>query len=461
MLYFLGMISILYNPGNCQIRYYRIVTLNLTCLALLVLSSCRTARAPEKLTRNQVKAQVEQSAVFAHNFTGFALYDLDEHKMVIEHNADKYFTPASNTKIVTFYAGLKILSDSLPALKYTVQHDSLIFWGTGDPTLLHPDLKNNRTWSFLKARPEKLFFSPANFAVEPFGPGWAYADYNYYYSAERSPLPIYGNIVRFTGKPGDTKAQINPSYFKQQVKTSFTSNPASDIIIRSPGQNTFTYYPNLVKKDFEEDTPLKQSPELLVQLLSDTLHRPVKLLYQRLPKTVQTLYAVPADSLYKHMMQESDNTFAEHLLLLCSATVFDSLNMDLILDYVTKTYLQDLPDKPAWVDGSGLSRFNLFTPRSFITLWQKIYQIVPRERLFSLLAIGGKAGTLKRIYQTDVPFVFGKTGSLSNNLNQSGFLVTQSGKTYIFVFMNNNFVKPSAEIRKEMERIITEIHRNF
>ena len=147
--------------------------------------------------------------------------------------------------------------------------------------------------------------------------------------------------------------------------------------------------------------------------------------------------------------------------MICSATLFDSLNTDLIIDHITKTYLLDLPDKPAWVDGSGLSRFNLFTPRSIIALWQKIYQVVPRERLFSLLTIGGKTGTLRRIYKADIPFVFGKTGSLSNHLNQSGFLVTQSGKTYIFVFMNNNFVKPSAEIRQEMERIVTQIHQNF
>ena len=445
---------------NLNYYAYRLIVF-IILFALLVLSSCRTAKAPEKLTLEQVKTQIEQSPVFAQNFTGFALYDLDANKMVIEHLANKYFTPASNAKIATFYAGLKILPDSLPALRYTIQHDSLIFWGTGDPTLLHPDSINNRTWHFLKNRPEKLFFSPANFAVEPFGPGWAYADYNYNYSAERSPLPVYGNFVRFTGKPGDTTTHISPSYFKQQVKTSGRTNSEGDIILRHPDQNRFTYYPKLVKKDFEEDTPFKQSPELLVKLLSDTLHRPVKLLHKRLPKTAKSLYSVPADSLYQRMMQESDNTFAEHLLLLCSATVFDSLNTDLIIDHITKTYLLDLPDKPAWVDGSGLSRFNLFTPRSIIALWQKIYQVVPRERLFSLLTIGGKTGTLRRIYKADIPFVFGKTGSLSNNLNQSGFLVTQSGKTYIFVFMNNNFVKPSAEIRQEMERIVTQIHQNF
>ncbi|MDQ3289996.1 MAG: D-alanyl-D-alanine carboxypeptidase [Bacteroidota bacterium] len=416
---------------------------------------------PPKFTYQQLQKQLEQSPVFAQNFTGFALYDLDSSKMVLMHNADKYFTPASNTKILTFYAGLKILRDSIPTFRYTIQHDSLIFWGTADPTLLHPDLPNPRAWKFLKNRPEKLFFSASNFATIPLGPGWSWDDYNDFYSTERSPLPMFGNIVRFTGKLGTTKAQVNPRYFKTQVKTNLTFNSTNKIVVREYDANNFTFYPKSVKKDFEVDVPFKQSPELTIKLLSDTLQRPVKLIKQRLLRPVQTFYANPVDSLYKRMMVESDNTFAEHLLLLCAATVFDSLNTSLIINHVKKNYLADLPDAPNWVDGSGLSRFNLITPRDIVAVWQKIYQEVPRSRLFSLLSVGGKSGTLKDNYKTAVPFVFGKTGSLSNNYSQSGFITTNSGKTYIFAFMNNNFTRPTAEIRQEMERLVTAIHLNF
>ncbi|WP_158546086.1 D-alanyl-D-alanine carboxypeptidase/D-alanyl-D-alanine-endopeptidase [Adhaeribacter pallidiroseus] len=412
-------------------------------------------------TWNQIKAQVEQSPVFAQHFTGFALFDVDSGKMVVEHNAHKYFTPASNTKILTFFAGLKILKDSIPALRYQVQHDSLFFWGTGDPTLLHPDLQNNRVWQFLKARREKLFFSAANFAVEPLGPGWSWDDYNDYYSAERAALPVYGNIVRFTGKLGSSQVQVQPRYFHKQVKNSLLVESKNNIVLRQPDKNQFTFFPKRVTKDFIVDVPIKLSPELTTRLLSDTLQKTVKLINKRLPLTARTLYVTPVDTLYKRMMQESDNMFAEHLLLLCSATIFDSLNTSLIINHVKKTYLTDLPDPPNWVDGSGLSRFNLCTPRSLVALWLKIYQEVPRERLFSLLTIGGKTGTLKRFYQSEIPFVFGKTGSLSNNYSQSGFITSKSGKTYIFALMNNNYTRPSAEIQLEMERIVTQIHLNF
>ncbi len=34
--------------------------------------------------------------------------------------------------------------------------------------------------------------------------------------------------------------------------------------------------------------------------------------------------------------------------------------------------LVDLPQKPSWVDGSGLSRFNLFSPTDFVSVLHQI-----------------------------------------------------------------------------------------
>jgi D-alanyl-D-alanine carboxypeptidase/D-alanyl-D-alanine-endopeptidase (penicillin-binding protein 4) len=98
-----------------------------------------------------------------------------------------------------------------------------------------------------------------------------------------------------------------------------------------------------------------------------------------------------------------------------------------------------------------------------IKLLDLIYaEINNPKKLFDMLPAGGKSGTLKNAYpKTETPFVFGKTGTLSNNHNQSGYVVTKKGKTYIFSFMNNNFVQPTAQVRKEMVRIITYIHDNF
>jgi D-alanyl-D-alanine carboxypeptidase/D-alanyl-D-alanine-endopeptidase (penicillin-binding protein 4) len=96
-----------------------------------------------------------------------------------------------------------------------------------------------------------------------------------------------------------------------------------------------------------------------------------------------------------------------------------------------------------------------------VKLWEKIYDFVPRERLFSLLATGGVDGTIKKWYKAENPYIFGKTGTLSNNHVLSGFLVTRSGKVLIFAFMNNNYVATTNDIRNNMQQILRNIYEHY
>jgi D-alanyl-D-alanine carboxypeptidase/D-alanyl-D-alanine-endopeptidase (penicillin-binding protein 4) len=94
-------------------------------------------------------------------------------------------------------------------------------------------------------------------------------------------------------------------------------------------------------------------------------------------------------------------------------------------------------------------------------VWEKLYKEVPHERLFKILAVGGQSGTLKNYYKSTPPYVFGKTGTLSNNHSLSGYLLTKKGKTLIFSWMNNNFVVPTSEVRKKMESLLAQIRDHY
>jgi serine-type D-Ala-D-Ala carboxypeptidase/endopeptidase (penicillin-binding protein 4) len=388
---------------------------------------------------------------------------MDERRMVYELNADKYFTPASNTKLFTFYTCLRMLGDSIPAFKYVVHHDSLIFWGTGDPSFLHTGLKATKGYNFLKNSNKKLFFSSGWYQNDLYGSGWAWDDYNDYYQAEITELPVEDNVaVLSAGKNG--ALQITPSILGSYLKCDSNYKPSRFKVQRDFLGNTFVYPAMPVPANYHQEIPWKTSTGLTVALLQDTLKQAVYETHLPISADAKIVYDANADTVYRHMLQPSDNYIAEQLLLVCSSVKFNTLNVDSVIQYSKMHYLNDLPDAPQWVDGSGLSRFNLFTPRSIVALLCKISgQMKNDSLLHSLMPAGGVVGTIKSAYKTDngLPFVWAKTGSLANNHNQSGYLVTRKGKHLAFSFMNNNFTRPTREIRDEMVRIITYIHDNY
>lgn len=427
-------------------------------LSICLLTSCST----NKIISKKVAKEFKNSQVIKQYQVGFALYNPADKKMVFQKDADKYFTPASNTKLYTFFASLKMLPDLMPALKYIERNDSLIFWGTGDPAFLQFAVKDKSAYNFLLASNKKLFFSPRRYSGSFFGDGWSWDDYDYYYQPEITEMPIMDNMVTST-YASPNKINIEPKVFAPCFEIDSTKKTGSFQVSRDFLSNRFHYPAVSVQPGYNQQNPYKTSAQVTVEILADTLHKPVGIINIKIPSYAKTLSGAKRDSVLKHMMLPSDNFIAEHLLLVCSNQIGDTLSTTKAIDYITKNYLSFLPDKVKWADGSGLSRQNLFTPRDNVYLLDSIYRLVNNpEKLFGLLPAGGKSGTLKNAYpKTDKPFVFGKTGSLGGVHNQSGYVLTKKGKTYIYSFMNNSFVKPTAEVRAEMVRIITYIHNTF
>ncbi len=417
----------------------------------------------QKISKKKIRKMLVNSAICNDHFTGFALYDPETNKTIYSQNADKYFIPASNTKLFTYYTALQMLGDSIPGLRYMINGDSLIFWGTGDPSFLHSYLKSTKALAFLQNSGKNLYFSAYNYEGNFYGAGWPYGNYNDYYQVEITPLPVMDNIAVLSADSSG-KVRITPNRIQSLLMQDSSLNPRVFTVRRNLAENKFAQPMLAVPKGYRQEIPLKTSPELTVALLQDTLKKFVTIVNIPMPAAARTLYTISADSVYRQMLLPSDNFIAEQLLLVCSSLLPGHLNTRAVIEYSKQQFLKDLPDEPQWVDGSGLSRQDLFTPRTMIALLVKIAAKVNDEnKLRHMMPAGGVTGTLRTAYKTDngVPFVWAKTGSLSNNHNQSGYLVTRKGKKLIYSFMNNNFVRPVADIRGEMVRIITEIHERY
>ncbi|GMQ27506.1 D-alanyl-D-alanine carboxypeptidase [Algoriphagus confluentis] len=391
-----------------------------------------------------------EKSTFSSHMTGFVLFDLDSQRVVYEKNSQLNFIPASTTKLFTLFAAVAILQDSTQTLRYLPAGDTLKIWGAGDPSWKYQD--------FLQPNFEKIWknyrviqFSDANQISPAFGYGWQWDDYYFDYSAERSPLPIYGNLLEV--KKVGNRAEVFPSRFQKSIVT--TTLPIKELE-RDFHSNSFSYNPNTFQGR-ERYIPLLTSGQLTSELAQELTGKIWIYKKEAMPDNTSLFRGAPLFPLLREMMLESDNFIAEQLLWMVSDRLFQTLDTERAIEYVQKTFFFDLPDQPKWVDGSGLSRHNLFTPRSMVVLIDKLYRIVPEDQLNALLPTGGKTGTLKNTFQAAQPYIFAKSGSMSNLYSLAGLVRTKSGKTYAFAFMNSNFLSRPSAIRAEVEKVMATV----
>ena len=391
---------------------------------------------------------------FDNHLTGFMLYDLDSQTVHYEKNSQIYFIPASTIKLFTFYGATMVLRDSTTLLRYVPDGDEVTIWGTGDPSWGYDKLPEPRIKDFFKTY-KKIHFSNSNWKDDAFGYGWQWDDYRFAYSAEKSSFPIFGNLV--TAQKINNRPVISPQHFRNQLST-------SDRIMRNVQRdlhsNNFYYNPRTYNGQ-RSRVPFITSQQTFSVLAAQELNKEVVPSTEILPEQHFILRGVRMEPLYKEVLQESDNFVAEQLMLMISDEVFKELNTGRAIEFIKKNYLSDLPDAPQWVDGSGLSRHNLASPRTMVALAEKIYRLYPDELLFNLFPKGGINGTLKNNYKAAVPYVFAKTGTISNNHSLVGFIRTSNKKLYAFAFMNNNYPYKASQVRAQMEKVLLYIRDNY
>ncbi len=421
---------------------YSSLLITLLLISLMV-SSCGTT--------HQIRHDLKRHEKGASYFKGFVLYNPISKKEIINYNGTKYFTPASNTKLFTFYTAYKSLKDSVKSLAYFRAKDSLIIEGTADPSLFY-GFDSTKVVAFLKNATDSIYLLDKKIDENPYGSGWAWDDYLYYYMPEKSLFPIYGNIVKYSLE-NDSLVSY-PSYFNQYI-----SVIDSVIQTRELTENKFYYAHSLDKKIYE--VPFITSNSIVAEILKHLTQKKVKLITKEKEYDFTFLYGLNYDELYKKLLVDSDNHIAEQLMLQVGKEVANTYSVSAAIEYSLTNYLQELPQKPRWVDGSGLSRYNLFSPNDMVFLLDKMYREIPQQKLFDYFPVGGTSGTLKNWYGNDKPFVYAKSGSLSNNYNLSGYLTTKKGTLLIFSSMNNHFKVSSKAVKKDIEEILLEIYNTY
>ncbi|KIC94749.1 D-alanyl-D-alanine carboxypeptidase/D-alanyl-D-alanine-endopeptidase [Flavihumibacter solisilvae] len=431
--------------------------------AVAGLASCSPAKQIGKEARNLLlnKEGLREAHI------GISIYDADARRSVYEYQSEKYFVPASNVKLFSMYAALRHLGDSLPSLRYRETADSIYLQPAGDPTLLHPDFKQQPVIEWLKKSGKELVISNGNWHEKELGYGWSWDDYNSNYMAERSSLPVYGNVIKWTQvvekaeNPDGKMVDEAFVYSEPEVSWKLRFNPVKGTnftVVRERYDNIFnvTEGKELIRSI---EVPFVTNGLLsALDLLRDTIGRSVTYVpSEKIPACTSVRYSQPLDQVLRLMMHRSDNLFAEQCLLMTSQHLLGAMNTEEIIDTLLRSDLKGIPQQPKWVDGSGLSRYNQFTPNDFVWLLLRMEQEFGRNRIDSILA-GANEGTLAGYYKEMNGDIHAKTGTLSGHVALSGYLTTKSGKHLIFSVQVNNHNTSATLVRRSVEAFLKKVH---
>lgn len=396
----------------------------------------------EKSFRN-VEQYVEESPIFNRYFFGFQLFDIEEQKIIFEQNANRYFTPASNTKLFTLYTSLHYLQDSLAFVNVYDHQGQKIYQPMGDPSFLHPDLTtSNRIKNYYSSQQQDtLLVNLQHFKDSRFGSGWAWSDYMGYYQTEKSAFPIQSNLLQFND---------GIAYPIWMPITIIDTN--NDSTIRREEFTNKFYVSNTSKDDW---IPFHVNEEIFTAYFKQQ-GKEVKFVdvVVNEDEKISTIYSIPADSVYRVLMQNSDNHIAEQLLLQASQMQLGIMQTDAIIDQAKEELFSPIQNEFIWADGSGLSRYNLMKPKAVVWVINQLVKEKGIDWIKEIFPAGGQSGTIRNYYEFQPPRVYAKTGTLSNNHCLSGIVQANSGKWYVFSMMNNHYAGSSSESKIGMENVL-------
>jgi serine-type D-Ala-D-Ala carboxypeptidase/endopeptidase (penicillin-binding protein 4) len=421
-----------------------------------------------------------------------------------ERNAGKMFMPASNEKMYTTAAALCLLG---PQYRYAtdfvtngevdkngVLDGDLIIKGSGDPSW---------SWRFYDKNYDSVMVNFIDslkiqgirqingdiigddniFDDQPLGYGWSWDDETYYYGAQISGLTYSENYIDYILTP-DSVTMGNPVIIEPHPQTSYLNLRNDLVTVSSDTATKWTYDRERgtnnawfegdyrIQKGETEETITIHNPTLFtVHVLKERLQdagikvtgSPVdgddlvdSLDYAELHK-IFTYYSHPMSDIISKVNRPSQNLIAEILQKTMGAEYgeegssregrkvqmmfFDSLGMN----------IENLRLR----DGSGLSRHNLVSPNTTVSLLEMMWAHPYRSYFMESLPLSGLTGTIRRrMIGTDAEQnVRAKTGTIGYVSSLSGYTWTNSGEPIMFSIMANHFTIPTYQVRGIQDQI--------
>ncbi|NEU81032.1 D-alanyl-D-alanine carboxypeptidase/D-alanyl-D-alanine-endopeptidase [Nostoc sp. UIC10630] len=455
------------------------------------IAKAQTQVAPTSSTKSICSTQlgtaidaVINRPLFSRVRWGILVQPLSSGQTLYSRDAQKYFTPASNLKLLTTAAALQQLGANFRIRTSIYQNGNgvLRVVGRGDPSLSDTQLQTLAQQLKQKGitQIQRLIADDSYIQGDIVNPTWQWEDVQSDYGAPVNSFILNQNIFSLKLVPqavgkslqvvwtdvGEAKQwrTINQSVTVAQNQPSYinVTRELSGTVLRIQGQLTTNSEPSLI------DLPVVDPNYYFLRRFRTALATEKITLGQTLvvngginQEEIAFVESPPLSELLMETLQNSNNLYAEALLRALAGEkprVKTKTSVDIGLEAV-KASLTQLGVEPAnyiLVDGSGLSRRNLATPEAFVQTLRGMARTPAGYVYRASLPVAGKIGTLKGRFQNTSAegIVQAKTGTLTGVVSLSGYINALKYEPLVFSIIVNQSEQPATILRQAIDEIV-------
>lgn len=458
---------------------------------------------------DRIDAALESSPATQQSFWGVQVIDLSTGLPVYSRNEDKFFVPASNTKLFSTSLALMRLGPDhrfLTTIEAEGKPDALgvvrglRLVGGGNPNLsartlpyrhnsfgLNPlaaieALADELVRGGVRSVMGDVLGDDTAYVWEPFPDGWSVDDPTWEYGAPVSALTLNDNAFSLSVSPGNAPGDpavltLNPrlEFLTVHNRTrTIESGEAKLVYDRAPGSSELVVSgtirikspsikqllgvndPALFAANALRDALLRRGVE--VHGGAAAVHRQASDTTPRVPGVqLARDTSLPLPEALKIVNKVSQNLHAEIMLREVAKAKNGIGSREGGLAEL-KSFLNEIgvEDKQYnFEDGSGLSRLTLITPRTVAKLLTFMDGTSHRDAFIDTLPTGGEDGTLSLRFDRlpEAAYIHAKTGSLSHVSALAGYALKPNGGRFAFSILVNNYNSDTASIRKTIDLI--------
>ncbi|HEY9853220.1 MAG TPA: D-alanyl-D-alanine carboxypeptidase/D-alanyl-D-alanine-endopeptidase [Leptolyngbyaceae cyanobacterium] len=428
---------------------------------------------------------------------GILIQSLASNQTLYNRDAQQYFIPASNTKLLTTAAALRQLGSQYRIRTSVYGSNGVVrVVGRGDPSLTDAQLKDLAQQLKQQGitQVKQLILHDDYFQSPILHPTWEWEDVNADYGAPINSLILNQNVLSLTllpqrlGQPLQFRWNDPFASLQWQVENkAVTAQPKSENTLEIAG---FLGKPVLqirgqLSADSEPekiDLPVRDPAENFLQHFRQSLQLEGITVTQAMVASrnqstnepeLAAVESPPLSQLITDTNQPSNNVYAESLLqtigatkFVCSNEVSSNCNVSTTEKGLTvlKATLTDMgvdPQTYVIKDGSGLSRHNLISPIALVQLLKGMSRLPEAEIYRVSLPVAGVSGTLKNRFKNTSAqrIVQAKTGTMTGVSSLSGYVDAPNYERLVFSIMVNQSDQPVRIVREGIDEIVVLLTR--